>query len=691
MTVPAARTRTVGVIAPQLSSLYYGELLSGMHAVLHPQGIQLLAIQATPAELAEFELAARVVDGWIAVNNAGQAERLAQGGAPIVTIGAVATGGAFPAVLPNNHGGMRAATAHLIEHGHRAIAFVGNLSHFDNRQRYEGYLSALAGAGIAADPALRLDIGGTTMSDGREAVRRLARQGASCTAVAAATDELAIGMLMELDERRDNTFASLAVVGFDNIIPAQTSRPPLTTVHAAPAAIGAAAAELMLRGLTGDTTFPLTTYVPTSLVVRSSCGCAHLASADAVAELAAPVTSDAVLVDRIAQLVKTAPGQPADQREPPWPDGELLARGLSAAVEGTPAPPLAELVQACQATIALNSDVDRVMALVFELERAGAQRLAGAGDPAARQRVDQFLATVRAELVRAMVEQTRNLYLSTFDQVRQNQQASLLLFAGDDEDVRRLAWLAALPFSAGCLGLWERGAPSGHLAIVGTYGGGMALAAGRAHAATFPFDTMPAHAASLKDELTVVLPIGSAAHRWGVLALRVSLAYLRSSVNYDTLGVLAAQIDMALARQQLRERFASEQARTLALSAQVRELSCPVIPLLRDVLLVPLIGSLDASRIPQIMEAVLQGVAEQQASYVLIDITGVPLVDTQAANALLQTAQAATLLGARVMLVGIRPEIAQSIIGLGIDLRLIATEATLSAAVQRLMRDRERR
>lgn len=132
----------------------------------------------------------------------------------------------------------------------------------------------------------------------------------------------------------------------------------------------------------------------------------------------------------------------------------------------------------------------------------------------------------------------------------------------------------------------------------------------------------------------------------------------------------------------LREHFASEQARSLALGQQVRELSCPVIPLLHEVLLVPLIGSLDATRIPQIIEAVLHGITEHHAAQVQIDITGVPLVDTQAANALVQTAQAATLLGARVTLVGIRPEIAQSIVGLSIDLRLIATEA----ALQRLVR-----
>lgn len=686
MAVPIAPTRIVGVVAPQLSSLYYGELLRGIHGVLHPHAIELLAIQGSPAEVAALGLAMRAADGWIAVNDAGQVERLAQPGAPIVTIGALASASAIPAVLPNNHGGMRAAVAHLIGHGHRAIAFVGSLAHFDTRQRYEGYLSALADAGIAADPGLCFDLAGNTMADGRSALRRLAERKAELTAVAAATDELAIGMLMELAEMDSPPFASLAMVGFDNIIPAQTSRPPLTTVHAAPAAIGAAAAELMLGQLAGDTFTPATTYVPAALVLRNSCGCAHLASAGLAGQPATEAAADAALLAQLARLLQPAPEAPAELPEQQWPAGQVLVRGMAAAIVGAEAPSRADLAQACQAIIAANSDVDRVMAVALELERAGAQRQAEAGDPAAQLRLAEFLAIVRAELVRAMVEQTRNLYLSTFDQVRQNQQASLQLFAGDDEDARRLTWLAALPFSAGCLGLWEHGQPGDQLVISGAYG--EAAATGRVPAATFPFETLPAHAARQADELTALLPIGSPGHSWGVLALRVTIAYLCSSVNYDTLGVLASQIDLALSRQQLRERFAIEQARTLALSAQVRELSCPVIPLLRDVLLVPLVGTLDAARIPQVMEAVLQGVTEHQASHVLLDITGVPLVDTQAANALLQTARAATLLGARVMLVGIRPEIAQSMIGLGIDLRQITTEATLSAALQRLMRAR---
>jgi rsbT co-antagonist protein RsbR len=82
----------------------------------------------------------------------------------------------------------------------------------------------------------------------------------------------------------------------------------------------------------------------------------------------------------------------------------------------------------------------------------------------------------------------------------------------------------------------------------------------------------------------------------------------------------------------------------------------------------------------------LEGVSSYKAKTVLLDITGVPLVDTQTANSLIHMARAVTLLGAMIILVGVRPEIAQSIVGLGIDLKHIATQPTLEAALEMLQR-----
>ncbi len=95
----------------------------------------------------------------------------------------------------------------------------------------------------------------------------------------------------------------------------------------------------------------------------------------------------------------------------------------------------------------------------------------------------------------------------------------------------------------------------------------------------------------------------------------------------------------------------------------------------------PLIGAIDSARAQQIMETLLEGVAQHRSDVVILDITGVQVVDTQVANALLQAAQAVKLLGAQVILTGIRPHIAQTLVSLGVDLRGIVTRSTLQTGV----------
>lgn len=119
---------------------------------------------------------------------------------------------------------------------------------------------------------------------------------------------------------------------------------------------------------------------------------------------------------------------------------------------------------------------------------------------------------------------------------------------------------------------------------------------------------------------------------------------------------------------------------------QLREISTPIIPLHQGMLVVPLIGTIDSHRAGQIMEILLDGIARQRATVVLLDITGVPMVDTQVANYLIQAARAARLLGSEVVLVGIGPEIAQTIVQLGIDLSDIATRSNLETGIEYALR-----
>jgi rsbT co-antagonist protein RsbR len=115
--------------------------------------------------------------------------------------------------------------------------------------------------------------------------------------------------------------------------------------------------------------------------------------------------------------------------------------------------------------------------------------------------------------------------------------------------------------------------------------------------------------------------------------------------------------------------------------AALRELSTPLIPVSDDVVIMPLIGTIDTGRAQQVMETLLEGVAHYQASLAILDITGVSVVDTQVAQALVGAAQAVKLLGAQVVLTGIQPQIAQTLVHLGVDLSGIETRGSLQSGI----------
>lgn len=131
--------------------------------------------------------------------------------------------------------------------------------------------------------------------------------------------------------------------------------------------------------------------------------------------------------------------------------------------------------------------------------------------------------------------------------------------------------------------------------------------------------------------------------------------------------------DQALRAQELEAALTAQRE----LSEQIVNLSSPMIPVRAQVLVVPLIGTLDSLRSTNLLERLLATIEQQHTRVVFLDVTGVPVIDTHAASALLQTAAAARLLGARLKLVGLRPEVAQALVHVGADLGQIETYATL--------------
>lgn len=148
---------------------------------------------------------------------------------------------------------------------------------------------------------------------------------------------------------------------------------------------------------------------------------------------------------------------------------------------------------------------------------------------------------------------------------------------------------------------------------------------------------------------------------------------------------LTAQVERATAAERAAEEARAglaEQLATVEAQRQViQELSVPILPVGPDTLVLPLVGALDSTRAQLLLERALDSVASQGARVLILDVTGVAVLDTAVARALLQVAAGARLLGAEATLVGIRPEVAQTLVGLGADLDSIKTHGTLASSL----------
>ncbi|MCK2216388.1 STAS domain-containing protein [Actinomadura sp. ATCC 31491] len=151
--------------------------------------------------------------------------------------------------------------------------------------------------------------------------------------------------------------------------------------------------------------------------------------------------------------------------------------------------------------------------------------------------------------------------------------------------------------------------------------------------------------------------------------------YIWLSRYIDDLGLFTFETFVSA-----RERIINDQAE------QLLELSTPVVKLWDGILAVPLVGTLDSARTQVVMEKLLQGLVETGSEHAVIDITGVPAVDTQVAQHLLKAVVAARLMGAECVISGIRPQIAHTIVTLGIEFGDIVTKASLADALAYALR-----
>ena len=277
--------RPIGVLSPYLAGPYFGSLISAIARVVRAAGGQVVAVQtAKPGE--EYLESPTLVDvanvgweqlaGFVTIRKAvppAYAEALREAGKPMVAIADPGPGQSCPVVLTDNRGGVSQAVEHLLWHRHRRIAFAGCLEQFDIKQRYDAYRDTLLAHGIEPDPALFYEAPDNIESGGLDVARRMLAAGLPSTAVVAATDLNAVGIMAALRRAGRTVPQEQAIVGFDDMPGSEMLTPSLSTVSQNFDTLGALAAELLLRQLDGARLGQVSHVVAASYVKRESCGC----------------------------------------------------------------------------------------------------------------------------------------------------------------------------------------------------------------------------------------------------------------------------------------------------------------------------------------------------------------------------------------------------------------------------------
>jgi LacI family transcriptional regulator len=216
----------------------------------------------------------RNVDGVIIAGKVTEefVDDVARFGIPMVFVDFEIKRKRYPAIQIDNRVGSRSAVTHLIECGHKEIAFVGgDITHPSLAERLDGYRQALSDHGIAEQARL-IDTGepNSWISDGAIAMTRLLKQRPRPTAVFAANDALAIGCMQQIIQAGLAIPGDIAVVGFDDIEVSSLMQPPMTTMRVFKEELGLQAVETLVEIIKGESKALVTKHMPVELIVRES-------------------------------------------------------------------------------------------------------------------------------------------------------------------------------------------------------------------------------------------------------------------------------------------------------------------------------------------------------------------------------------------------------------------------------------
>lgn len=271
------KTFMVGIIVPDLSNPLFPPIVRGAEEVLSRAGYTSIIADTDNDQDREAEsiaaLRARQVDGLLVASARREDDAVTSAveqGVPLVLVNRRADDATIPTVMSDDRSGVEQAVRHLVELGHTAIAHLpGPASLSTGHERARAFRHVMTELQGDLDPALSVECATYSVDEGVRAARELL-DGAQPTAILAGNDQIAVGALDVLRERGLRCPEDVSVVGYNDMTFMDKLSPPLTTVRVPHAAIGAQAAQLLLRWLSDGPPGPSVLTLPVELVVRGS-------------------------------------------------------------------------------------------------------------------------------------------------------------------------------------------------------------------------------------------------------------------------------------------------------------------------------------------------------------------------------------------------------------------------------------
>ncbi len=276
MDLKRSRTKTIALILTDLSGPYYSELIRSVQEVALTNGYDLIAcssIGGRDSTAVKF-LREKRADGAIILAPNIRDEVLIETSGPqfpIVVMDRPLCSEYLVNVLVDGEQGGYTATRYLLENGHRHVAYIsGSSDSYDNHLRYQGYLRALAEAGLEEQSKWRLS-GNFVREGGYNATKMMIMQGSLPSAVFYGNDEMAIGGLKAFEESGISVPDDVSVIGYDDIQLAEYVNPPLTTIKQPKSEAGSLAAHLLFQILGGESV-KQSYMLTTEMMERASAG-----------------------------------------------------------------------------------------------------------------------------------------------------------------------------------------------------------------------------------------------------------------------------------------------------------------------------------------------------------------------------------------------------------------------------------